>query len=180
MDPEELRWTFMGPSPWSRWSLSAPPRKVAFETRRSADECREELRKNAAPEGVLCDVKGNRLWLLRRPRGYFSFWREFHGELVPSPDGGTRIDGEIGLNPAGREIYFPMVAFAVVPLLIGLSVLFWGSVTSALLVLLISVAVAAVGLFAPILGDRLTRGYERDILEFIESRLDATPVEPEP
>jgi hypothetical protein len=117
--------------------------------------------------------------LVRQARGYSSFWREFRGELVPQGGGGTRIEGEIGLNPGGREIYFPMLAFAVVPLLIGLAALFWASRLSAALVLLISLGVALVGLFAPVLGDRLTRGYERDILEFLQTRLSARPDGPQ-
>jgi hypothetical protein len=77
---------------------------VAFATQLSPEECRQRLGDPAEPtrasspgqarQGVLHVVQGNRLWLVREPRGYTSFWREFRGEFVPQAGGGTRIEGE--------------------------------------------------------------------------------------
>src|SRR2546428_12995910 len=98
----------MGPSPWSRWSLSPPPRTVSFVTELSPDQCRRRLEdpggsgdqpSGQTRQGVAHFVQGNRLWLIRQPRGYSSFWREFRGEVVPGPRAGNRSQGEIVLKP---------------------------------------------------------------------------------
>jgi hypothetical protein len=77
MGSGEFRWTFMGPSPWSKWSLSPPPRTVDFVTPLSPEECRQRLGDPAEPtrpsspgqarQDVLHVVQGNRLWLVRQP-----------------------------------------------------------------------------------------------------------------